>query len=197
MIYRAVPVSLLLISAIPALAQQNGGQEEAVAAIEAAGGRVMKIAANTDDQEVQFYLSDKDVTDDALQYVPKVANVVWLNLRGTKITDKGLIHLKDLEGLTRLHLEKTEITDTGLPNLAGLTNLEYLNLYGTKVSDAGLERLRGLKNLKKLYVWQTQVTEEGVKKLKEALPETEIVLGTDLAPPPEEKLDAKEGEKEE
>ncbi len=187
MICRAITVTLLMIPAVPVFAQQDAAQQEAVAAIEAAGGRVMKIAANTDDQEVQFYLSDKDVTDDALVPVPKVANVVWLNLRGTKITDAGLVHLKGLERLTRLHLEKTEVTDAGLPHLAGLANLEYLNLYGTKVSNAGLDHLKDLKKLKKLYLWQTQVTEEGVKKLKESLPETEIVLGTDLAPPPEKK----------
>ena len=187
MILRAAIVSLLLSPAVAALAQQNDGQEEAVAAIEAAGGRVMKIAANTDDQEVQFYLSDKDVTDDTLKYVPKIANVVWLNLRGTKITDAGLESLKSLDRLTRLHLEKTGISDAGLPYLAGLVNLQYLNLYGTKVSDAGLEHLKGLKKLQKLYLWQTQVTEEGVKKLKEALPDTEIVLGTEVTAPPEKK----------
>jgi hypothetical protein len=184
MVSRTLIGVLLLLSSAPAMAQPESAQE-AVAAVEAAGGRVMKIAANTDDQEVQFYLSDKDVTDEALVHVPHVANVAWLNLRGTKITDAGLIHLKGLERLARLHLEKTQVTDAGLLHLAGLTNLEYLNLYGTKVSDAGLEHLKGLKKLKKLYLWQTQVTEEGVKKLKEALPETEIVLGTTSAPPAE------------
>ena len=66
-----------------------------------------------------------------------------------------------------------------------LANLEYLNLYGTKVSDAGLDPLKNLKKLKKLYLWQTQVTEAGVQKLKESLPDLEVVLGVDLAPPKE------------
>jgi hypothetical protein len=158
----------------------------AVAAIQQAGGSVRKIAANSMDQEVEFYLSDKEVTDDALQYVPKIANVIWLNLRGTKITDAGLVHLKDMKSLKKLHLEKTQIGDAGLQHLTGLENLEYLNVYGTNVSDAGLEHLKKLAKLQRLYVWQSQVTEEGAKKLKESLPNVEIVLGLLPAAPPAE-----------
>ena len=186
MLCRTLTLSLGLLPALAATIQADDKEKAAVAAIESLGGSVRKMAANTDDQEIQFYLSDQDVTDEALKHVPDVSNVVWLNLRGTKITDAGLVHLKALTKLTRLHLEKTSITDVGLPHLAALTNLEYLNLYGTKVSDAGLEPLKGLKNLKKLYVWQTQVTQAGAKQLKETLPGLEVVLGIDLAPPKEE-----------
>ena len=199
MLCRTLTVSLVLLPALAATVQADDKEKAAVAAIETLGGSVRKIAANTEDQEVQFYLSDKEITDEALKHVPDVSNVVWLNLRGTKITDAGLVHLKELDTLTRLHLERTGIGDAALPHLAGLGNLEYLNLYGTQVTDAGLAHLQGLKKLKKLYLWQTKVTPDGAKKLQASLSELEIVLGLDLTPatPPQEEPAKPEPPKEE
>ena len=177
-----LPVSILFFSALLGSAEADDKEQAAIAAIEQAGGTVRIIAADTEDREVQYYLSDKEVTDEALTPLREVSNVVWLNLRGTKITDAGLVHLKELNGLTRLHLEKTGIGDAGLAHLAGLTNIEYLNLYGTQVTDAGLEHLKGLKKIKKLYLWQTQVTAQGVEKLKASLPDVVIVRDGDTEP---------------
>lgn len=174
-----LPVSILLLALFSQPTAADDKEQAAIAAIEQAGGTVRIIAADTEDREVQFYLSDKDVKDDALKPLPDVSNVVWLNLRGTKVTDAGLAQLKDMTGLTRLHLEKTGVGDAGLAHLTGLTNVEYLNLYDTQVTDNGLEHLKGLKKLRKLYLWQTQVTEQGVEKLREALPDAVIVLGDD------------------
>ena len=173
--------------------------ETAIKQIEELGGSVRQIAANVDDREAAFHLSDKEITDEALEPLAKVENLVWLYLQGTKITDDGLQHISGITTLTKLHLEKTEIGDQGVKHLSGLENLEYLNLYGTKVSDAGLEHLKGLKNLKKLYLWQSAVTEEGAEALRAAMPDTEVVLGAKLAvvKPAEPEEEKNEEQKEE
>ena len=124
MLWRIFTASFLLLATVATTIRAEDKGKAAIAAIEGLGGSVRRIAANTDDQEVQFYLSDKEVTDEALKHIPDVPNVVWLNLRNTKITDAGLVHVAALTKLTRLHLEKSGITDAGLPHLAGLTRLE-------------------------------------------------------------------------
>ena len=182
-------VLLTILVTLGAFSSRGAAEEEgeisaeaqtAIQAIEELGGSVRQIAANVDERDVAFHLGGTELTDDGLQHVRSVPQIVWLNLRGTKITDAGLEHLKEIETLRRLHLEKTAVGDAGLEHLKGLSNLEYLNLYGTKVTDAGLAHLEGLTNLKKLYLWQTEVTDEGVDKLATVLADVEIVRGADL-----------------
>jgi hypothetical protein len=158
-----------------AVNQEIGPEAKAaIEAVQAAGGQALRIAANSMDYEVSFHLSGKPVTDDCLEPLRSIPNLVWLNLSNTNITNDGLKQLSALP-LTRLHLEKTRIGDAGLEYLKDLANLEYLNLYATQVTDAGLEHLAGLKQLKRLYVWQSGVTDEGIRKLNESLPELVIV----------------------
>ncbi len=179
---------LILIMACSALNTGLFGQvseADLIAELEALGGRVANIAANTDDREVSLYLAGDDVTDHHVSLVKGIANVKWLNLASTSVTDEGLANLANLK-LSRLHLEKTAIGDRGLEHLKDQTELVYLNLYSSRVSNAGLKHLGELKKLRKLYVWQTAVDEEGIEWLQNQLPELEIIG--------EVKLDAKPNE---
>ena len=189
------PVRSLLASFLAPVRNQEGEHEAAVQALVALGGSLRVIAANTDEMEAAFHLSGNAIDDAGLVHLPAVQNLRWLNLRGTKITDAGLVSVGQCGLLTRLHLEKTAIGDAGLEHLKPLQQLEYLNLYGTAVTDAGLVHLAELKALKKVYLWQTQVTPEGAAKLREALPECEVVLGTEAAAPapPAEPMPPAEG----
>lgn len=155
---------------------------EVVKAIRALGGNVMEIAQNDSRLDVTLHLADQDVTDEHLQLVAKLPNVVWLNLAGTKITDAGLAAIKELKTLEKLHLERTGIGDAGLTHLVGLDKLSYLNVYGTQVTDAGLESLAGIKSLRKVYVWQSKVSEDGIAKFKTLLPEAAVVGELKLVP---------------
>ena len=155
---------------------------EVVQAIRALGGNVMEIAQNDPRLDVTLHLADKEITDEHLQLVARLPNVVWLNLAGTKITDAGLAAIKDLKTLEKLHLERTGIGDAGLAHLAGLEKLSYLNVYATQVTDAGLAQLAALKSLRKVYVWQSKVTDEGMAKFKELLPEATVIGELKLAP---------------
>lgn len=162
--------------------QRSAEQLQAIAAIRAAGGQVLEIAQNDPRLDVAFHLASDEITDEDLQPLRQLNDVVHLNLRGTKITDAGLQHIAHLDQLARLHLERTAIGDEGLRHLAKLTSLTYLNLYGTKVTDAGLKHLEGLKNLRRLYLWQTDVSDAAVAALKQALPELEVIRAVDLRP---------------
>ncbi len=146
----------------------------AVTKVQSVGGRVQKISAADDSQEVSFYLAGEKVNDTHIENLSAIGNVIWLNLANTKITDDGLKHLAGMK-LKKLHLEKTQIGDEGLAHLKDQVELEYLNLYGTKVTDKGLVHLHGLKKLKRLYVWQSQVTPEGMKKLEKMVEGLQVV----------------------
>ena len=160
--------------------QSSRREASVIAAIEAAGGRVIKISAADDSREISFNLSRKPVGDDQLREISVVREVIWCNLGGTSITNSGLKYLAGMP-LRKLHLERTTIGDDGLLQLKSFQDLEYLNLYGTKITDEGLKHLRGLKKLKKLYVWQTGVTDAGIENLNQSLPNLEIVGEVKLA----------------
>jgi Leucine-rich repeat (LRR) protein len=176
------PAWASFVQAAQAKPAASEAETKAIADIEKAGGRVLKIAQNDEHLEVNFKLEGASVTDASLASLRGVTNIVHLNLGKTSVTDAGLAAIKGLTQLTELHLEETKITDKGLASLKDLKSLAYLNLYGTAVTDAGLDSLKGLANLRHLYLWQTKATEAGVKKLKSALPNLEIVAGWEPEP---------------
>ncbi len=87
---------ILMLFASVCRGQDSVNQEispEAKAAIEAvqeAGGQVLRIAANSPDYEASFHLSSKPITDECLEPLKSIPNLVWLNLANTKITNDGL-----------------------------------------------------------------------------------------------------------
>lgn len=151
------------IFSVPSMADVD----KARAALEGAGGLVLKVAQNVDDYEVTFPGSAEKLNDELLAHVKAIPNLKRLNIAGSKVTDAGLVNLSGLKNLTHLHLERTAITDEGLKHLTGLDQLEYLNIYGTNVTDAGLQALGKMKGLKRLYIWKTKITEEAARKLEE------------------------------
>jgi len=156
-------------------------QQESANKIQAKGGLVMQLAADSDALVVNLSLAGKQATDSELAEVKNLPKVSQLNIAGTAITDSGLASVAGMNELTALHLEKTGVTDAGLAHLKGLAKLEYLNLYSTGVTDAGLANLNGLKGLKKLYLWQTKVTDAGVAALKKEVPAVVVNRGEELA----------------
>ena len=108
-----------------------------IAAINKAGGRVMRLAQDTNLVTVSFRAVAGKTGDEQIASLKGAAAVAELNLAGSKITDAGLANLSGLENLSRLHLELTGIDGSGLVHLAKLQNLHYLNLYGTKPMTRG------------------------------------------------------------
>lgn len=153
----------------------------AVAALRQAGFRVDPIAHDVPLLQVATVNLRKRLVDaDLAQLTPVAEQVAWLDLGGTRVGDAGLAVLTGMPHLMRLDLNGTGVTDIGLRHLRGLQRLEYLNLYGTGITDDGAEHLENLQALKTLYLWQTGVTEEGIGRLKRSLPETDIILDTEV-----------------
>lgn len=107
-----IKLSTFKISAIALVFSFSGlfsdrclAQDDAIKAIQDAGGRVSKISAAGPEREINFSLSSKKIDDKVLPHVAKVDKVIWLNLRGTDITNDGLKSIANMKGLTRLHLE--------------------------------------------------------------------------------------------
>jgi hypothetical protein len=68
MLWRTFTASFSLLATLATTVRAEDKVKAAIAAIEGLGGSVLRIAANTDDQEVQFYLSDKEITNEALKH---------------------------------------------------------------------------------------------------------------------------------
>ena len=153
----------------------------AIEAVEKAGGKVYRISAADTTREVSFSLAGAPVGDEAMESLPAIGDVIWLNLAGSKVTATGLQNIEGMK-LEKLHLERSTVDDAAMKVIKSQPELEYLNLYGTAVTDKGLAELSEMKKLKKLYVWQTKVTKDGIKQLQEKLPELEIVGECKLIP---------------
>ncbi|HSI36880.1 MAG: hypothetical protein ACAI43_09170 [Phycisphaerae bacterium] len=175
-------LSLVVLCAGPARAAVTftPPQQEAANKLQAKGGLVMQLAADSDALVVNLSLAGKQITDAEVALVKELPKVTQLNLANTAVTDSGLAPIAGLADLTMLHLEKTGVTDAGLAHVKGLAKLEYLNLYGTGVTDAGLANLSGLKALKRVYLWQTKVTDAGVDKLKKDVAGVVVNRGEEL-----------------
>ncbi|HVX09601.1 MAG TPA: hypothetical protein VHC22_00230 [Pirellulales bacterium] len=141
-------------------------QQQAVEAIEAAGGSVYF--------REEVWLQGTQATDGVLAHMAALPKLQLLWLRDSEITDAGMPHLRGLTALTSLSLDNTGVTDTGLVHLQGLTSLIELYLPDTQVTDAGLVHLHELTNLRYLSLKHTLVTNEGVARLQRALPRCEI-----------------------
>jgi len=62
-------------------------------------------------------LARTDTGDTDLAYLKSQADLVWVDLRGTRVTDKGLVHLEALPRLQRLNLRDTHVTEAGIGKL--------------------------------------------------------------------------------
>ena len=91
----AVIFSSLVLTGLPQVVV--GNDDTAIENIKKNGGTVRSVAANDSSKEIDFHLSGKDLTDEQLADVAQVNDVIWLNLKDTKITDAGLKNLANLK----------------------------------------------------------------------------------------------------
>ena len=106
------------------------------------------------------------LTDEALVFVGKLANLKDLNLGDAQITNAGVKSLAGLKNLTRLQLGWTkDVGDAAIPALSPLSKLEFLGLGGTNVTDDGIPALASLAGLKEVHLMATAVTDQGFAAL--------------------------------
>ncbi len=94
---------------------------------------------------VAFDLAEnRKVTDDGIECLKALPQLIYLNLSSCDLTNSGLPFLLDLQRLRVLNLSYCHrLTDIGLRTLKGLPHLEYLDLQGVlKVTTGGLSKIR-------------------------------------------------------
>lgn len=163
---------------------------EAVAAVEAAAGKVERDAAGflvladfrgkTVSNEVarhlpslnrlqSLLLNEAQLEADVLQFVGECVGLRQLDLRDCSLANEDLVHLKNLTNLKALRLSgktgATTVDDAGMAYLAPLKNLKVLLLDFLWVSGEGLSQLASLDGLEELYLAGTLVGDEDLKYL--------------------------------
>ncbi|WP_435021058.1 leucine-rich repeat domain-containing protein [Tundrisphaera sp. TA3] len=186
----ALMASILLVGAGLAWrwsARRDREQAEAIAAIEAAGGSVIRArdwpaARPSNSRAVKFLpigivriigldFSDQVVAvqgrgkldDAAMSHVARLGGLESVNLDGCKgVTDAGLAQLTGLRRLRSLALPGTVATGSSLRHLAGLHELQLLDLVGVPLADADLAHLAGLRQMRKLSISGESLTDAGL-----------------------------------
>ena len=124
-----------------------------------------------------------EATDEILQRVAALDDVIELNLAGSAVSDKGLSFLVKMENLHILNLARTRLTDAGTEHLkrlgqvrAGPACIMSLILDDTAVTDAGVGVLAAMPNLGELSLARTKITDRSLCCLKSVTSLTRLNL---------------------
>ncbi|MDB4669755.1 hypothetical protein OAF33_01790 [bacterium] len=122
----------------------------------------------------------KSLDDEGFKKLATIADsLTTVKIGSTSISEGALLsELPKMKNLIRLDLSDMEIGSGSLEAVAQLPNLEWLNLHNTKVTDEGLLKLKTLSKLEKVYLWNSQATPEGAEALKKEIPELEFFFGS-------------------
>lgn len=120
----------------------------------------------TDPQSILF--SNGSTVDDVwLAKLPDCPNLLWLDLRKSKVTGAGLRHFHECQRLGQLDISGCPIGDSDLEPITQLKSLWNLRLAGTNVTDAGMETLQRVPYLQELDLSETQITDASISRLAE------------------------------
>jgi hypothetical protein len=174
-----VGIVLVLAVALALYVRSVHIQQDAVAAIERAGGSVQYDWrwGNHDPDNYLFLDVKWQAPMWLVRLVPVdyVANVVYVDLnsrgnRPNKVDDQTLADVRRLGHLKGLNLGGAGITDAGLAYLKGLPRLQHLLIDRTMVGDAGLAHLKGLPSLGTVYISGQRISDEARLDLERAVP---------------------------
>ena len=122
----------------------------------------------------------QSLNDEGFKKLAPIADLLTtVKIGSTSISEGALLsELPKMKNLIRLDLSDMEIGSGSLEAVAQLPNLEWLNLHNTQVTDEGLLKLKNLSKLKKVYLWNSKATPEGGEALKKEIPELEFFFGS-------------------
>ena len=122
----------------------------------------------------------KSLNDEGFKKLATIADsLTTVKIGSTSISERALLsELPKMKNLIRLDLSDMEIGSGSLEAVAQLPNLEWLNLHNTKVTDEGLLKLKTLSKLEKVYLWNSKATPEGAEALQKEIPELEFFFGS-------------------
>jgi hypothetical protein len=134
--------------------------------------------------------SQGELNDDAMQYLPELGRLEWLEIGSGNVSSTGLAHLGKCTSLRRLFihdialhdddltflskllqiqalsLQRTGITGKALQYLKMDNSLTILNLSGDGISDQDLDIMPKFSRLEVLALQDTKITGAGLAKLK-------------------------------
>jgi RNA polymerase sigma factor (sigma-70 family) len=145
----------------PAAAPQSSAEQQAVAALQAVGGRIIRDKTKPGEPVVAVYLLSRQVTDRDLKHLRELKSLKSLVLPG--ITDASIKELRELKSLQYLRARSSHIKGS-LKDLGELTELRELDLDGFE--ETALQDLRGLQSLRALTISPWRSTDHGLKELK-------------------------------
>lgn len=122
-------------------------------------------------ESLQHLLIDAgEVTDDGLQQIAQLPQLIHLRMRESPITDQGLAHLSQagMPQLRILNLPQARVGAEGIHSLRELPRLEQLRLGGTTLDDAAAEELAQLPALRSLHLIGPSLTAQGLTALAHA-----------------------------
>jgi hypothetical protein len=115
-------------------------------------------------------LHSTGITDAELAVVSSLKNLTNLSIhKNPKLTDQGMQHLADLQNLVSVNLARLNVSDKGLQFLQTNPALNWLNLEDTNTSDASIPALKQLHSMDKLHLKESKVTEAGFQEIKNSL----------------------------
>lgn len=122
----------------------------------------------------------QSLNDEGFKKLAPIADLLTtVKIGSTSISEGALLsELPKMKNLIRLDLSDMEIGSGSLEAVAQLPSLEWLNLHNTQVTDEGLLKLKNLSKLKKVYLWNSKATPEGGEALKKEIPELEFFFGS-------------------
>jgi hypothetical protein len=167
-------VVLVVAGGLGWIAHRASMQQQSVAAIKAAGGRV-------------YY--DWEWDPGTHWFKPGSPSPGWLRRQlgpgfseeVVSVTipdadDSLMVHIGRLRHLQEIWIAGGNVTDTGLAPIGGQTNLRMLYIADTiRITDAGLAHLTGLKRCRRIHFIGTKVTRAGIAALKSKCPWMTIV----------------------
>ena len=171
-IHAAALLHFLVLSALLLGRETTGetskSQDEAVAAIEKLGGKVVVDQSRPEKPVIGVDFGwNKRVTDRDLEVLKSFPHLRSVMLEKTNITDAGIEHLRSFSRLKSLNIAATSVTESVMEFIGGLPELESLNISKLPVSDEGLRQLRGLTELEYLNLGIIEsITDAGLENLE-------------------------------
>ncbi|MEM9016937.1 MAG: c-type cytochrome domain-containing protein [Verrucomicrobiota bacterium] len=150
-------------------------EEKAWGSVTEAGARVERLTRDSPLLSVDFRLTATETTDQEIATLSEIAeHIAHLDLSRTNLTDEGLNLLSKMPNLVRLNLSETAAGDNAASLLEKASELRYLNFYSTQLSDEGLRLLEDLPKLESIFLWQSNVTPAGARELEKALQNAKV-----------------------
>lgn len=159
----AASVHLEFVPALPNIAPERDPNADAIAAIEAAGGKTAVQEATTG--AISVGLDKKSDIDAAISACQQLKLLTGLRITDAKLPENTMRQIAEFKMLKTLILNNCGITDDDVVHVGKLRNLGVLSLSENPITDAGVRHLKRNTKLQTLSLAATKITGKGLSAL--------------------------------